>query len=312
MDSRTNASAIISPVNTSLKGFIAILIGSFLYSAQAIIMRLVGTGFGNFSPFAIRGLVISTLLLTFMLIGKRYKRIEKRDMKWFLLMPVFGVLTFVTIFIAINNLAIGTVLFVHFATFAVSGFIFGYFVFRETASITRLASLALCIAGLLLIFSVSFSQDKLLFFILAFVSGLGNTGWYFSSKKISSKYSYSQLLAIDSFLVFLICLFFAVLTYETIPPLSLTVPWLSILGLIIVSLAAYLLTVYGFRHLQTQVATLLLLLEVVFGPLLALLFFKEVPAPLSIVGGTLIFAGVALLSLSLNTKDPTQLIDNKF
>lgn len=285
-------------MNPSHKASIAILLASFLYGLQGIFMRLIGIDFGVFYPFAVRGLIISTIFLVFLYLKQGFKKIAPSDCKWFGLMPVFGILTFITIFIAFGHLNIGTVLFIHFATFAVSGFLLGYIVFQERLNLAKVTSLVLSLTGLSLIFSISFSQNELLYFAFAFISGLGNIGWYLSSKKISSKYPSSQILAIDSVVVFVLCLVFAVLRQENLSIPNFSIQWVSVLGLTATSFFAFILTVYGFRILQAQIATLILLLEVIFGPILAWIFFKEVLAPLALLGGFLIFIGVILPNIS--------------
>lgn len=261
-------------------------------------MRLIGTDFGVFYPFAVRGLVISVILFVFLYLKSGFKKIAPSDYKWFGLMPIFGLLSFITIFIAFSYLTIGTVLFIHYAAFTLGGFLFGYLGFKERLNHIKFISLALSLTGLALIFSTSFSRGELLYFLLAFIAGIGAIGWYLSSKKISSRYPYSQILAIDSALVFILCLIFAILRQENLSAPNFSTQWVSVFGLTVVSLFAFILTIYGFRILQAQIATLILLLEVVFGLILAWIFFQEIPTSLALLGGLLIFIGVILPNIS--------------
>ena len=118
---------------------------------------------------------------------------------------------------------------------------------------------------------------------------------------------YSQILVIDSALVFILCLIFAILRQENLSIPNLSIQWVSVFGLTAVSLFAFILTIYGFRILQAQIATLLLLLEVVFGLILAWIFFQEIPTSLALLGGLLIFIGGILPNLSFAKK-----LDKKF
>lgn len=284
------------------RGFLAILFASFLFGVQSIFMRFIGTGLGVFYPFVIRGFLISVTLYIFLLLTHGFKDIRKKDYVWFLLMPLFGIATFITFFIAINHITIGTVLFLHYASLAITGFAFGYIAFTERLNKVKLSSLLLVLLGLLFIFSLPRLERNLLYFLLALISGSASSAWYLISKKISSKYPYSQILAIDSTIVLLLCALFGILNKETFYFPNISFKWASIVGMTIASFGGYLLTVYGFRFLQAQIASLILLLEVVFGLLLAWIFFFEIPTTQTLLGGFLILIGVALPSLSFKNR----------
>lgn len=276
------------------KGFVALVLASFLYGLQGIFMRLIGTDFGVFYPFVIRGLVIAAIFAVFLYLTHGYKRILSKDYKWFLLMPVVGVAAVVTLFVAINHITIGTTLFLHYASLTITGFVLGYLIFQERVNRIKLLSLLLSLIGLFLIFFASYLQEDFVYLVLAFVSGAASSAWYLLSKKLSSAYPYSQILMIDSAAVFLLCALFAFFLSETFFVPSFSLQWVFVAGLTAVSFAAFLFTVYGFRFLQAQSATLVLLLEVIFGLVLALVLFTEIPTLQALIGGTLILIGVAL------------------
>lgn len=280
------------------KGLIAIIVSSFFYGLQGVFIRLIGISFGIFYPFVIRGIIIATILFIFLYFSKTFKKITFRDYKWFILMPLSGVISFIAVFIAYNNLAIGTVLFVYYAGFALNGFLFGYFFFKEKINTVKVIALILSLTGLFLVFSSPILQKELLFLLLALVSGITSSFWFIFSKKIST-YPYSQILAVDSLVAFVISLNLSILLKEHLSFPSLSIQWISVFGLTAVSFGAFLLSVYGFRLLQTQVASLLLLLEVVFGVFLGWIFFSEIPTPQALIGGFLILIGVSLPNLTL-------------
>lgn len=283
------------------KGIIGLVIASFFYGIQGIFIRFIGTDFGVFYPFAIRGFIIAGILFILLYLNKTYKKIESRDYKWFLLMPISGVVSFIIIFIAYNNIAIGTVLFVYYAGLVISGFISGYLLFKEKLNKVKVLSLALSLAGLFLVFSTSILQKELFYLIITFISGVASSFWFIFSKKISS-YPFSQILAVDSLVAFIISLSLSVLLKEHLSFPSLSIQWISVFGLTAVSLGAFLLSIYGFRFLQAQIASLVLLLEVIFGIFLAWIFFTEVPTAQVLLGGTLILVGSALPNLSFEKR----------
>ena len=278
------------------KGLITIIVSSFLYGLQGVFIRLIGVSFGIFYPFVIRGIIISSILFIFLYFSKTFKKITSRDYKWFILMSLSGIISFIAVFIAYNNLTIGTVLFVYYAGFALNGFLFGYLFFKEKINTVKVIALILSLTGIFLVFSSPILQKELLFLLLALVSGITSSFWFIISKKIST-YPYSQILAVDSLIVFILCLIISVVVGEHISFPSLSIQWISVFGLTAVSLGAFLLSVYGFRLLQAQVASLLLLLEVVFGVFLGWIFFSEIPTSQALIGGGLILIGVSLPNL---------------
>ena len=282
-------------MNSSMqKGIVLVAIASFLYGLQGILFRLVGSSLGTFYPFVVRGFIIATILLIFLYFTKGFKKIKTKDYKWFILMPFSGIISFITVFIAYNNLTIGTVLFIFYAVFAISGFLFGYLFFKEKLNTIKIVSLAISLLGLSLVFSGSYLGENFLYLLFSAVSGVATSLWYIASKKISSNYSNSQILAVDSLFVFVICFIISILLREKLFFPSFSIPWLSVFGMTAVSLGAFVTVVYGYRFLSAQIASLLLLTEVIFGIILAWIFFSEIPTSLAFLGGIVILIGVAL------------------
>lgn len=276
------------------RGIILIIATSFFYGLQGIFFRLIGNNLGIFYPFVIRGFIIASILFIFIYFSKGFKNIKSHDYKWFLLMPLSGIVSFITVFIAYNNLTIGTVLFIFFAAFAISGFVLGYLLFKEKLNKIKAISLALSLAGLFLVFFGTYSGGNLLFLSLSAISGVATSIWYIASKKISSNYSPSQILAIDSLLVFVICFIISIVLKEQLSPPNFSIPWVSVFGMTAVSLGAFITVVYGYKFLSAQIASLLLLAEVPFGIILAWIFFSEIPSLTALLGGIIILFGVAL------------------
>lgn len=59
------------------------------------------------------------------------------------------------------------------------------------------------------------------------------------------------------------------------------------------------LMVYGFKYVEAQKGTLIMLLDVVLGILFGYLFFKEIPSVISMFGGGLILFAIILPNISL-------------
>ncbi|OGK38994.1 hypothetical protein A3F34_00245 [Candidatus Roizmanbacteria bacterium RIFCSPHIGHO2_12_FULL_44_10] len=280
------------------KGFIATVAAAFLFALQGILFRYIGVDFGTFYPFVIRGILIVVVLALVLSVTRNYKIIQKKDYAWFLLMPLSGIVSFVTFFIAVNNISVGNTLFLHYASFSITGFILAHIMFHENLSKLKLLSFTLSIIGLIFIFSIPDLQNDLFYLVLAFVSGIGSALWYLFSKKISGRYSYTQIIIIDTGIVSVVCTILALRVGETFHPPSISIEWFSVIAMTIVSLVTWVLIIYGYRHLEAHIASLILLLDVVFGLILALILFAEIPSSQALLGGILILSGVALSNIT--------------
>lgn len=123
------------------KGLVATVIASFLWSLQAIFFRGIGTDFGTFYPFVIRGLLLSVIFGLYVYKRQLYTEIKKKDYKWFILMPTIGFASFSSIFISLNKISVGTVLFLHYSGVLCAGFAFGYLFFKEQFNRVKLIAL---------------------------------------------------------------------------------------------------------------------------------------------------------------------------
>lgn len=276
------------------RGLSATILASFFWSLQAIFFRGIGTGFGTFYPFVVRGLLLAVIFATYLHLSKTYKRIKKEDYKWFILMPTVGFASFSSMFVSLNKLSVGTVLFLHYAGVAVAGFVLGYLFFREKISRMKLVALLLSLTGLFVIFAAPSLKVDIPYLILACASGVGSSLWYLFSKKISSNYSYVQILTVDAVVLFFLASIFVVSFNETFYMPEFSVQWMSIVGMTLATLVGSILVVYGFKFLQAQIASLILLLEVPFGVILAWILFSEIPNGQALIGGGLILAGIAM------------------
>jgi len=54
------------------------------------------------------------------------------------------------------------------------------------------------------------------------------------------------------------------------------------------------LIIYGFRHLEAQVGSIVMLMEIVFGLFLGFMLYDEVLSVTSLIGGALIIVAVVL------------------
>ena len=279
------------------KGLVATVIASFLWSLQAIFFRSIGTSFGISYPFVIRGLLLSVIFGMYVYTHGIYTPIKKKDYTWFILMPTVGFATFCSIFISLNQISVGTALFLHYSGVLIAGFLFGYVFFKEKLNRAKLIALFLSTTGLFIIFAAPTLTGDIVYLLLAFASGVGSSLWYICSKKLSSHYSYFQILTVDAALLFVFATIFVFAFNEPFYFPEFSLEWMSIIGMTLATLGGSLFVLYGFRLLEAQLASLILLLEVPFGLILAWILFGEIVSLQSLIGGVFILLGVALSNL---------------
>jgi drug/metabolite transporter (DMT)-like permease len=178
------------------------------------------------------------------------------------------------------------------------GFILGKFLFQENLNRLKITSLFLALIGLLLVYSISINPGQFWYLWLAFGSGLGAALWNSLSKKVADSYSAIQLNGLDFLITGIITLIISIGFQETWSWPNLSQPWIANgLFLILFALAGQLI-IYGFKNLDVQRGSLIMLLEIVFGILLGSWFFHELLGFWSLVGGGLIILAAALPEMS--------------
>ena len=212
-------------------------------------------------------------------------------------MIIPGLIALASMFTAFNHLSLGTVLFTYYAASTLGSYILGFVLFKEKLVKIKVASLILSILGLYIIFTDSFRLDNAQYMILACIAGLGASAWNVVSKKVSSRYSINQILIVDSLLMVIVGLPVSMLLKENISLPSLTVPWLGILGYSIAAIGSSVFTIKGFKYLQAQIGSLVMLLEPIFGAFIGWIVYKEALTTNFIFGALLILFGVSLPNL---------------
>lgn len=280
--------------NFKYKGLAVLILATLLHASTGIFFRLIGGSFDLFFQAGARALIMFFMVLLVLMWQGNWKAVKRGDRKWFVAMGILDTFVFLFMFMAFNHLTIGTALFLFYASATIGGYILGQVIFQEKLNATKIMSLFFCLGGLAIIYSFSVQEGKAIYLILAFLSGCFIACWNNFSKKISGHYPASQIFLIDTGIVFILAMVFSIYFKETYVWPDLSLRWLLLLGFAVMNVGAVLFTIYGFKHMPAQVATVTMLLEIVFGIILAWIFFTEIPNGSSVLGGLLILFGVAL------------------
>lgn len=279
----------------SFKGSVSLFIVAVLYGLYGVYARKIGLSFGVLSQNWIRNLLVASIILLYAIIFKKQaKAIRKSDWKWIFSWTGSGAGVMVLMFIAFNNLPIGTSYFLLYSTMITTGFLSGYFLFKEKINTVKIASLVLVLVGLLLIYSVSFEPDKLIYILLTLVAGILSGLWNTLSKTISHYYPNWQMVFMDALATFLVSLLAAFLIRENFPTFSEHISWLWLIIYALTQVLTVGLIVYGFKNLEAQIGSVILPMEVIFATVFAYLFYQEILPVKALAGGVLIACAAVL------------------
>jgi len=272
----------------------SLLLATFLYGFFAILTRTIGFNlpifFQNWTRSLIELILVSPLLLLF----KKWTKVKVKDFKWMLIRSVGGLFGFYGSYIAFLFIPIGTTYFVFYAGSTIGGYLIGKLLFKEKLNRIKIISLFLAFLGLIFIYLINFEGGKSLYIFLALISGLGTAIWNTFSKKISRRYSALQLNFIDVFLVFIITFLFSLFVKEHWILPNLSSVWMANGLFALMFFSTGLLIIYGFKYVEAQIGSLIMLAEVVFGVFLGLIFYKEIISFTTLLGGIAIITAIIL------------------
>lgn len=268
-----------------LIGTLSLFGAAFLYGSQNVATRLTGISFGPFLSTALRALVVVIFLAGFV----NWKKISKKDWKWFALRAIGNVTATTCLFITVNKMSVGAALFSFYASLILSGGLFGILFYKERITVVKILSLLLTAIGLVLIYS---NQSKLTFnwyFVVAIIGGIGGSLWSVFSRPITKNYSLKQLVVVDSTITVLLSLLISLSLHEPWQVIKLDQRLLAVLYLGFTQVFTGQLVAKGFKSVDAQVGSMILLNDSIFGIIFAFLFFKEITPLLVILGGTFVF-----------------------
>jgi|SRR3989344_1175882 len=275
-------------MSTITKGISSLLLASLMFGTWGILSRYLGQSFDLFFQFWTRYLFVALILLCILVLQRGWKKIPSANIPLFAVRIIFALLTSLCIYLAFNAIPIGTAYFASYAGTILGGFVIGYFFFHERINILKSAAIVLSLAGLYVIYSFDFVPSEILYLLLALGSGISYAIFYSCSKTISKNYSVIQMTFIDYAGCFVLTLALSFFLNELWLPLSLTFPWLINLIAAITFVLTNMLLIYGFKRVDVQVGTIILLTEVIFGILFAYLFYAEHITAIMFVGGAMI------------------------
>jgi len=281
-----------------IKGELTLVGAAFFYSLFSVCSRLIGTSFAPFYQTWTRTLV-ALFFLAFLTTRSSFKKIEKADLAWFILVIIGGSFVNTAFFVAAVNMPLATTMFIFYAISTIFSYFIGSILFKENINILKIFSILFAVFGLGLIYSDGLIFEKLFFIFLAALSGILFSVYTMASKKISHKYSGVQINYVAYISMIIINLATSLILHENFNLSFFSIPWLANILYGFAAVGAYLLIIKGFKTVEMQKGSIILLFEIIFVVIFGVILFKEIPTRNSIIGGVLIIIAMIIPNLKL-------------
>ena len=289
-------------MNKKPVGSLFLLASTIIYGLFGIFSKQIAV-FGSFSQGWIRYSITLFVVLIMLITRKlKWKKIERKDVRWFLTWVLPASFQPILTFIAFTHLPVGVTYFLIYSTMITGGIVSGKIFFSEKLNLGKVASVILILVGLVFIYRSDLTLITNVYVFIALASGLIVGFWNTLTKKVSGNYPELQMIFLDGLSTLTVSLLGFLFTKEALPSLSNTVPWIWIVGFALSGILASFLLIRGFKYVEAQIGSLILPMELVFASIFGFLFFQEVLQLNVYFGGFLIFIAAIIPVFNLSGK----------
>lgn len=275
-------------------GVSATLFAAFLYATFGLFIREISLELDVLQQIFIRNLLVSGLLLVIGLIAHSFKKTKPKDRKTFIFRSIFALCDFILSIVAFNALPLGLVLFAFYGGSIITNYAYGHYVFKEKVTTIKLMSVASAFIGLTFMYYQSFVDIALIPLLAALGAGIFFALTFGVSKNLTEDYSLSQ---VNLYTYVLVALFSIPIIFFTGGTVSFELSkeiWYWLFGFTAVAVTAFYAILYGYKFLEAQVASLILLAEILFALIIGFYIYQEIPTVTTLIGGVFILIGLSL------------------
>jgi drug/metabolite transporter (DMT)-like permease len=284
---------------------LALIIASLLFAMSGIFNRMISVDAGAFTGMLARTLLPMLFFgLASIVNNNKIKITDKKSLGFFVFRGFIVVIDVVTFFLAVTRLELGLALLLFYVSFLAISFLTSVFIFKEKIKQIDIIALLIAILGLFIIYFNTSNQIDLFGVICIVVCGICYGLNITSSKHLSNKYSILTIntvtYTIATVIAFPVFLFALQTGNEKI---NLTLGLESIAGIFLIGFTTFLtfyLVIFGFKKLDVNKASLIMLSEIIFTFILGMILYNEQPKINTIIGGCLIIIALALPYIKIN------------
>lgn len=281
----------------SASGAEALFASMLIYSFSGVMIREIGTMWGNSTQVAVRFAPVFLLLIVYGLITKNIAKIPKQKLGYAVGLSIGFTLVVLFFTSSILHTTIANTLFTFFATNMITSFILGTFWLKEKVTTTKIIAILFALAGLSVYANAFLSLD--LGIVFAAIAGFSDGVCNVFRKKlrgVDNKAVLRLQYGVGTIVTVAVALISGEQIVRTITPGAIIVTVIFACAI----LAAANLLLYGYQHFDVNIGSVILSSEIVFGALLGWIFYKEVPAAHELLGGALILIGAVLSALDFD------------
>lgn len=279
----------------SLKGGEALFGAALLYSFSAVMIRELGTMWGDKSQVAARFAPVFVFLVLYGIVSKNKGTIPRSKLKYAIGLSV-GFSVVVLFFTAsIQNTSIANTLFTFFATNMIASFIFGTLLLKEKVTISKIIAIGFALAGLSL-YAKSFIDlnEGIIYAVIAGIADGASNVFRKQLAGVNNTAAVRLQYGIGTVITAAVALLSGEQIIRQVSPEAIFFTIIFAIGMV----TAANLILYGYQHFDVNIGTVIMSSEIVFGTLLGWIFYKEVPALHEAIGGFLIMTGAVISALN--------------
>lgn len=280
----------------------SLIFACLIYGFFPILVRTIGYKIPIFYQNWTRTLLEFFILMIPVAYYKKWIKIKVKDYGILVIRAIGGLIGFIAGYYSFLYLPIGSAFFIFYVGSLSGGFILGKIMFQEKMTKLKWFSFLIGMIGLYFVYSFSIKANEILPVLAAVASGLGTALWNISSKKISGRYSALQLNVVDVALYGIMVFFISLWIKEPWTHPVVNIAWFASLLLAISLIITGQLMVIGFKNIEGQLGSLIMMLEVVFGILFGFTFYREIVSIRTLFGGGLILFALILSQSKFKNK----------
>ncbi len=271
-------------------GYLSLFAAAALYGSQNIATKIAGNSVSPFLSTSVRAFVVVLLVVWFV----SWKRVAKKHIGWFIARSSANILSTTGLFFAITKIPVGTALFSFYAGMILATTLVGIMLYNERMSTVKYLSLLLTVIGLLCMYMTNSGFMFNMFIFIAAAGGVCAGLWSIFSRPLTGIYPLTQLVVLDNALACVFAFMFSLALREPMAGVTMSIPLVSLSYLGLTQAFTGQLVAYGFRYIDGQIGSIILLNDTIIGIVLSFFFFKESPSMNVIIGGLLIFSASVL------------------
>lgn len=283
------------------KGYLYLILAALCYASMGALIRVLSVDMQPLTQTFFRLIISAGLTLILALYQKKSLLLKKKtDYLLMLFMGIVGYgLQIIFYTFAIYHNTLGNTLFI-FSSYPIITALLGAVILKEKLLKRTNVSMILLFAVLFLIFDPSHLSNHFVGNTLAFLTSITFAFYVICSRILSKHKNDAVVITLWSVVLAVLTSGIGAFTFEkvsfNIPPLAIGV--LFLFGFF--NFAAFNLVNKGFQTVKAGIGTMLLLLEPIIGSIIGMVFFRELPTPVFIVGAVEMILAIYIATFKLD------------